>query len=82
MTVTVYSTASCAYCRMLKSYLEKNQVAYEEKQADLDPALAHELLEESGQLGVPFTIIEADDGTKEKVLGFDQHKLQEALKLS
>lgn len=78
MEVTIYTTATCAYCHMLKGYMEKNQIEYTEKKADTDPALAKELLDESGQLGVPFTVIKKESET-EKVLGFDQGKLQSAL---
>jgi glutaredoxin len=42
---------------MLKSYLQHNKIAYEEKHADQDQSIALELYQKSGQLGVPFTII-------------------------
>jgi len=77
--ITIYSTATCAYCKMLKGYLQSKNIAYEEKHADQDQKLAEELLEKSGQLGVPFTIIEKDDGTEEKILGFDRHKIDSVL---
>lgn len=77
--ITIYSTATCAYCKMLKGYLQSKNIAYEEKYVDQDQKLAEELLEKSGQLGVPFTIIEKDDGTEEKILGFDRHKIDSVL---
>jgi glutaredoxin 3 len=77
--ITVYSTATCGYCKMLKGYLLTNGIAYNEKHADKDQALAQELYEKSGQLGVPFTIIEQDDGTEEKILGFDRLQINMAL---
>lgn len=77
--ITIYSTATCAYCKMLKSYLQGKGVAYEEKRADEDQTLAKELYEKSGQLGVPFTIIQKDDGTEEKILGFDRVSIDSAL---
>ncbi len=79
--ISIYSTATCGYCRMLKSYLQSKDIAYEEKMADEDPNLARELYEKSGQLGVPFTIIETDDGKEEKILGFDRPRFDEVLNL-
>ncbi len=79
--ITIYSTATCVYCKMLKDYLSKNNIAYEEKRADTDQKLVQELYEKSGQLGVPFTVIENDDKTTVNVLGFDKPKIDMALGL-
>ena len=79
--ITIYSTQTCGFCKMLKSYLSSKKISYEEKLADLDQNLARELYEKSGQLGVPFTIIEKEDGTEEKILGFDRPKIDQALGL-
>lgn len=80
--ITIYSTATCAYCKMLKSYLQSKDIAYEEKHADMDQAVAQELFEKSGQLGVPFTIIETEDGSEEKIIGFDRKKVDLVLGIS
>jgi glutaredoxin 3 len=80
--ITIYSTATCAYCKMLKSYLQSKDIAYEEKHADIDQSVAQELFEKSGQLGVPFTIIETEDGSEEKILGFDRKKVDLVLGIS
>jgi glutaredoxin len=77
--ITIYSTATCGFCRMLKSYLQSKNIAYEEKHADQDPRLAQELYEKSGQLGVPFTIVETNDGKEEKILGFDKSRIDQVL---
>ena len=79
--ITIYSTATCVYCKMLKDYLGKNNIAYEEKRADTDQKLVQELYEKSGQLGVPFTVIEQEDKTVVNVLGFDKPKIDMALGL-
>jgi glutaredoxin len=79
--VTIYSTATCGYCKMLKSYLQSKNINYDVKMADEDQNLARELYEKSGQLGVPFTIIKDEDGKEEKILGFDRPKIDEALDL-
>jgi len=63
---------------MLKSYLSDKGVSYDVKMADEDQAIAKELYDKSGQLGVPFTIIE-ENGKEELILGFDRPKIDAAL---
>lgn len=79
--ITIYSTATCGFCKMIKSYLSSKDISYDVKMADEDQAIAQELFEKSGQLGVPFTIIEQEDGSEEKILGFDRAKIDAALQL-
>ena len=80
MTITVYSTTTCPYCKMLKDFLTQSGVNYVEKMVDVDENAKNEMSKESGGfLGVPFTLIVKDDGTKETVLGFDQGKLRTVL---
>lgn len=81
--ITIYSTATCGFCKMLKSYLLSKDIPFNEKKADEDQALARELYEVSGQLGVPFTIISDEDGKNEEhVLGFDRRRIDEILQLN
>lgn len=80
MTITIYSTATCPYCKMLKDYLKEKNVAYLEKLVDQDDAAREEMMAASGGfLGVPFTIVTKDDGAKENVIGFDKGKLNTLL---
>jgi len=64
---------------MLKSYLNDKGIKYDVKMADEDQAIARELYEKSGQLGVPFTVITDENGKEEMVLGFDRPKIDAAL---
>lgn len=66
---------------MLKSYLASKEIPFDVKMADEDQAIAQELYEKSGQLGVPFTIITDEEGNEEKVLGFDRPRIDELLGL-
>ena len=79
--ITIYSTTTCGFCIMLKNYLNSKGIKYDVKMADEDHELAKELYQKSGQLGVPFTIIEKEDGTEEKILGFDRPKFDTVLGL-
>jgi hypothetical protein len=68
---------------MLKDYLTSKNIAFTEKLVDMDEAAQKEMSEISGGfLGVPFTSIVKDDGTKDSVLGFDQGKFNSILGLS
>ncbi len=77
--ITIYSTATCGFCKMLKSYLNDKGIKYDVKMADEDQSIARELYEKSGQLGVPFTVFTDENGKEETVLGFDRPKIDAAL---
>lgn len=79
--ITIYSTATCGFCKMLKSYLSDKGIEYTVKMADEDQAIAKELYDKSGQLGVPFTVITDSEGKEELILGFDRQKIDAALNI-
>jgi hypothetical protein len=65
---------------MLKDYLKEKNITYGEKFVDVDEAAKGEMMASSGGfLGVPFTIITLDNGSKETVLGFDKGKVNKIL---
>ena len=81
MQITIFSTTTCPYCKMLKDYLTSKNVVFSEKLVDQDDRVRDEMTAESGGfLGVPFTVVTKDDGTKESIIGFDKGKLEEILK--
>lgn len=53
MSVIVYSTPSCPYCSMVKDFLKKKQVAFENYDVSRDERRAEEMVRKSGQMGVP-----------------------------
>ncbi len=80
MQIVIYATTTCPYCKMLKDYLTSKNISFTEKLVDMDDAAQKEMAAVSGGfLGVPFTSIIKDDGTKETVLGFDKGKLNSIL---
>ncbi|MFC1710330.1 glutaredoxin family protein [Patescibacteria group bacterium] len=82
MQVTIYSTTTCPYCKMLKKYLDEKKISYTEKLVDQDDAAREEMMTKSGgYLGVPFTVI-GRDGQEMVVMGFDKHKLNEIFGLT
>jgi glutaredoxin len=74
----MYTTATCVYCHAQKQFFAEHNVNFTEVRVDTDQAAAEKMVELSGQLGVPFTVI--TDGDKEEhILGFDQDRLASAL---
>lgn len=76
MTVIIYSTESCPWCKKAKEFLEEHNVKFTEKNVGEDVDAAEEMIRKSGQKGVP--VIEAE-GTV--IVGFDENKLKEILKI-
>ncbi|HUY52968.1 MAG TPA: glutaredoxin domain-containing protein [Candidatus Dormibacteraeota bacterium] len=77
--ITVYSTTTCPYCVMLSRWLNEKNIKFLEYKVDLNPIAAQTMVTLSGQRGVPFTTIENDDGSIEKILGFDVPRFKVAL---
>lgn len=73
--VIVYSTQTCPYCVMVKEYLKEKDVKFEDIDVGSDHNKAREMVEKSGQMGVPVTEI---DG--EIVIGFNKEKIESLLK--
>ncbi len=65
---------------MLKDYLRQKSVLFTEKLVDQDEAAREEMAAVSGGfLGVPFSVIAKDDGTKNTIVGFDKGKINQVL---
>lgn len=82
MKITIYSTTTCPYCVMLKKWLTEKKVEYTEYMVDKNPYAAEVMISQSGQHGVPFSTVEHEDGTIDKILGFDREQFQVALSKS
>ncbi len=72
--VTIYSTQSCHYCQLAKEFFKKNNIAYTEYNVGVDAQKRSEMVELSGQLGVP--VIHIGDTV---LVGFQESKLSELL---
>ena len=74
--VKIFTTVSCPYCLTLKQFLKEQDIEFEEVDVGRDQKAAEEMIEKSGQMGVPVTEI---DG--QIVGGFDKQKISEILKI-
>jgi len=78
--IKLYATTTCPYCKAEKNYLDMRGVNYEYLLVDLNPIAAQEMVEKTGQMGVPVTEIIYDDGDYELILGYDKERLDKILK--
>lgn len=74
--VIVYSTPTCPFCNRAKEYLEGKNVEFENIDVSADQDKVQELVEKSGQMGVPVIDVEG-----EIIVGFDKEKIDGALSL-
>jgi glutaredoxin 3 len=72
--VTIYSTPTCTYCNAAKEFFKTNNVAFESFDVATDLAKRQEMIEKSGQMGVPVIFVD-----NELVVGFDKERLSELL---
>jgi len=75
--VRVYSTPTCPFCIRAKQFLTDNKVEFENIDVSKDTAKAQEMINKSGQMGVPVLDIEG-----EIIVGFDRERIKKALGLS
>ncbi len=76
-SVSIYTTETCGYCKMAKEFFQKNNVEFQEFDVGKDLAKRQEMIEKSGQMGVPVIDVEG-----ELIVGFNKPKLQELLNIA
>lgn len=77
--ITIYSTNTCAYCVMVKKWLNSKGLGYTEVNLDEHPERANEPFELTRQLAVPVTVVTKDDDSREVIVGFNLSKLAPAV---
>lgn len=76
-TVKIYTTSTCVYCKGAKEYFEKKGINYEEINLSEHPDRIQEMIQISGQMGVPVILI--DDRI---IIGFNRGAIDEVLDLN
>ena len=74
MNIKIYSTPTCPYCHMLKEYLEEKGFEYTDVNVAEDLKAREEMVEKSGQMGVPVA-----DFDGEIVVGFNRERVDQIL---
>lgn len=75
--VTIYTTPTCAFCHAAKEFFREHQIEFTEYDVASDEQRRNEMIQKSGQLGVP--VIDIDG---QLVVGFNRNKLAELLGIS
>lgn len=79
-TITIYTTNTCAYCVMVKKWLKMKGLPYEEVNLEEHPERQAEMMQLSGQMAVPVTVV-ADKTTDDMnvTIGWNPSKLATAV---
>ena len=72
--VVIYSTPTCPHCKRAKDYFTEKGITYVDHNVAEDREKAQEMIQKSGQMGVPVIVI-----GDEIVVGFDQPLLDKLL---
>lgn len=75
--VVIYSTPTCHFCNLAKEYLTKNNVSFESFDVSTDREKQMEILDKTGQMGVPVILIGED-----VVVGFNKPLIDQLLSLN
>lgn len=75
-SVKVYSTPTCPYCKLVKTFLSEKKVPFEDIDVGNNPEAARKMTEKSGQMGVP--VIDIDG---KMIVGFDKEAILKELGL-
>ena len=68
--ITIYSTPTCHFCQMTKEFLKDNNITYTEFDVAHDLEKRQEMIQKSGQMGVPVIFI-----GDEMIIGFDKERI-------
>jgi glutaredoxin 3 len=73
--IKVYATTTCPYCTMEANWLQSKNVPFEKVLVDQNQQAAQDMVQKTGQMGVPVTEIQYPDRKPEFVVGFNQAQL-------
>ncbi len=72
--VVIYSTPTCHFCVLAKTFFDDNNIKYTNYDVQADPAKGQEMVKRSGQMGVPVIFV-----GEEMVVGFDESAIRKML---
>jgi len=74
MMIKIYSTPACPFCQMAKNFFAEKRLEYEEIDVSINEKAADEMIQKTGQMGVP--VIEIDGNI---VIGFNRDEIEKLL---
>jgi glutaredoxin-like YruB-family protein len=75
--VTIYSTPTCHFCHAAKDFFTAHNVAFTDYNVGSDLPRRQEMIQTSGQMGVPVIMI-----GDELTVGFDEDRIRELLHIT
>ena len=69
-SVTIYTTPTCHFCKLAKDFFAEKNVTYTAYDVSTDAEKREEMIQMTGQLGVPVIVIGED-----VMVGFDREKV-------
>ncbi len=77
--ITIFTTSTCAYCPMVKRYLDSKGLPYDVVNLEEQPHRQEEALKISGSLTVPITVVTKTDDSQHVVIGYNLSQLAPAI---
>lgn len=77
--ITIFTTNTCAYCAMVKRYLDAKGKGYQVVNLDEHPERQAEALQLSGSMTVPVTVVTKDDNSQDVIVGWNPAQLAPAV---
>ncbi len=74
MTITVYSTPTCPYCKLVKEFLKEKSISFNDVDVSADGEAAKQMVKLSGQMGVPVV-----DVNGQIIVGWNKNALEEVV---
>lgn len=74
--VKIYSTPTCPWCKKSREFLKQNNIKFEDLNVAENEQARNEMVEKSGQMGVP--VLDIDGAI---IVGYDVEKIKEALRM-
>ncbi|OGM97049.1 MAG: NrdH-redoxin [Candidatus Yanofskybacteria bacterium RIFCSPHIGHO2_02_FULL_38_22b] len=74
--IKIYSTPTCPWCKKAKQYLDEKEIKYESIDVSLNQEAQKEMIDKSGQMGVP--VIDIDGKI---IVGFDKEEINQILNI-
>lgn len=72
--ITIYSTPTCHFCKLAKEFMQANNIPFTEYNVATDLEKRKEMVEKSGQMGVP--VIDVDGAL---MVGFEEGEFRQML---
>ncbi len=77
--VTIYTTSTCHFCHLAKNFFQEKGVQYSEKNVETDMVAQKEMIEKTGQFGVPVIEISEEGQNPSFIIGFEREALIQQL---